>query len=198
MPWLIFRDSDDLWLRTRSARHWIDDKRHAVKFPTREDAEAFVKQHSVEGKLYYIELSLTECYGTPKPVGPPFKALKKIHGGESAAAIRQRRHEEASDLDPREIEARRDAVRLVMFPTIPGGGRNRRCIEKCSAKIVGRAVDVVAAKLMRGAYRYDQLPIRRSALKDAPKPDDKYGRIVSVGTVLEEPINKECSTWNSE
>ena len=198
MPWLIFRDSDDLWLRTRSARHWIDDKRHAVKFPTREDAERLVNEHSVEGKLYYIELSMRECYGTPKPVGPPVKAVKKIHGGESAAAIRQRRHEEASDLDPREIEARRDAVRLVMFPTIPGGGRNRRCIEKCSAKIVGRAVDVVAAKLMRGKYRYDQLPIRRSPLKDAPKPDDKYGRLVSIANMMEEPINKECSTWNSE
>ena len=198
MPWLIFRDSDDLWLRTRSARHWIDDKRHAVKFPTREDAEAFVKQHSVEGRLYYIELSLTECYGTPKPVGPPVKAVKKIHGGESAAAIRQRRHEEASDLDPREIEARRDAVRLVTFPTILGGRRNRRCIDKCSAKIVAKAVDVVANKLMRGTYRYDQLPIRRSSLKDAPKPDDKYGRLVSIANMMEEPINKECSTWNSE
>ena len=198
MPWLIFRDSDDLWLRTRSARHWIDDKRHAVKFATREDAEAFVKQHSVEGRLYYIELSLTECYGTPKPVGPPVKAVKKIHGGESAAAIRQRRHEEASDLDPREIEARRDAVRLVMFPTVLGGGRNRRCIDKCSAKIVAKAVDVVAAKLMRGTYRYDQLPIRKSAPKDAPKPDDKYGRLVSIARMMEEPINKECSTWNSE
>ena len=198
MPWLIFRDSDDLWLRTRSARHWTDDKRNAVKFPTREDAEAFVRQHTVEGKLYYIELSHRECYGTEKPVGAPLKAKKNIHGGESAAAIRQRRHEEASDLDPREIEARRDAVRLVMSPTVLGGGRNRRCIDKCSAKIVGRAVDVVAAKLMRGTYRYDHLPVRRSSVKDAPKPDDKYGRLVVVGKIMEEPINKECSTWNSE
>jgi hypothetical protein len=59
-------------------------------------------------------------------------------------------------------------------------------------------VDVVAAKLMRGTYRYDQLPIRRSPLKDAPKPDDKYGRLVSIANMMEEPINKECSTWNSE
>ena len=198
MPWLIFRDSDDLWLRTRSARHWTDDKRHAVKFPTREDAEAFVGQHSFEGKLYYIELSLTECYGKEKPVRAPLKAKKNIHGGESVAAIRQRRHEEASDLDPREIEARRDAVRLVMFPTIIGGGRNRRCIDKCSAKVVGRAVDVVAAKLMRGTYRYDYLPVRRSPPKDAPNPNEKYGRFVTFEKAHQNLTNEDVEPWNHE
>ena len=178
MPWLIFRDVDDKYLRARSSRGWTTNKHEAAKFPTRPDAEQFILHYKVPDKVYYIELTKTELYGRENVGGARIQATKRVPITMSAVEMRRRKAEAADSVDPREINARRLAVHLLLFTDLPGGYVNRRCIANRGDKMISRAIGIVADKIMRGTYRYGELPVRRSPIKDATPLKQKYGRVI--------------------
>lgn len=167
MPWLIFRDEDMLWLRTRCRNQWTNETKSAAKFKSREEAEHQAARFAVPGVLHYIELSGNDIYRAR--VTPRGALSTQERRQEQTRLAEERAEQERDDLPYRTM-----AVRLLFGPDMPDGIVNPYYVG--SACVVGREqyrartqlVDDLARRLRSGEAqppRYDNgaiaLPLPR-------------------------------------
>jgi hypothetical protein len=179
MPWLIFRDADMLWLKTRCRNQWTNETKSAAKFKSREEAEHQAQRFAVPGVLHYIELSGNDIY----------RSRVTPRGALSTQERRQeqtRLAEEAAERERDDLPYRMMAVRLLFGQDMPDGIVNPYYVG--SACVVGREqyrkrtmmVDALAGMLKSGEAQPPRFDNGAIALPLPRKSQDNPLRYLAI------------------